>query len=299
MNKSLVTLTLLVLNIVLWNDNVFGAAAASSFVEEGDDMRQSKRPRKTQVISHEEITKFQKLHKKGDPLVLINVWDVGTTKIAEKHGAKAVATSSYAIALSQGYEDGENMSFNSALCILRNIVKGTYVPITFDFEGGFSENITDLKHTTSEVIESGVVGINFEDQVVHGDGLYSIECQAGRIKAIRSVSEEKDTPIFINARTDIFFKNETATHNKKLAEEALKRARAYAEAGADGFFVPGLTDRELIRYLCDNSPIPVNIMVLDFDKTHIESLSSLGVARISVGPAPYLSAMEGYVGFYK
>lgn len=96
----------------------------------------------------------------------------------------------------------------------------------------------------------------------------------------------KDFPLFINARTDIFFKFAPEQHKEHL-QEALNRAEAYKAAGANGFFVPGLTNPDLISELCKKSPLPINIMTLDPD-VDIQALSKLGVGRISFGPAFYL-----------
>lgn len=142
-----------------------------------------------------------------------------------------------------------------------------------------------MKDTIAKIIAAGSVGINIEDQIIGGDSLYSCEDQCARIKAIRELA----MPIFINARTDIFFKHSIETHNDKHLEEALFRAQSYAEAGADGIFVPGLQDERLIKILCDISPIPVNIMLQT-----PKDLSRLGVARISYGPALYTQALESF-----
>ncbi|MBA3817234.1 MAG: isocitrate lyase/phosphoenolpyruvate mutase family protein, partial [Parachlamydiaceae bacterium] len=147
------------------------------------------------------------------------------------------------------------------------------------------------KKSIRKVIEAGAVGINFEDQVIDGKELYSIEDQCARIKAIRQEAEHLSVPIFINARTDIFLKSDSINHNDDLLKEALKRAFAYAEAGANGFFAPGLKNIKYIKKLCKLLHIPLNIMVLP-DTPSLKQLAELGVARISYGPDPYCQAME-------
>ena len=121
--------------------------------------------------------------------------------------------------------------------IVGRIAASVDVPVTVDFEGGYSEDDRELASNISRLLELGVIGINFEDRVVKGKGLYSIERQAQRIAAIRAAAEHKRIPFFINARTDVFL-----GHGDDV-DEALERARAYASAGASGFWsIPGLTD---------------------------------------------------------
>lgn len=163
--------------------------------------------------------------------------------------------------------------------------------MTFDLEGGYGQSPEEVKRAIKKVIEAGAVGVNFEDQVIDGKELYSIEDQCARIKAIRHEAERVSIPVFINARTDIFLKSDSINHNDDLLEEALKRAFAYAEAGANGFFVPGLKNITYIEKLCKLLPMPLNIMVLS-DTSPLKKLAELGVSHISYGPGPYSQAME-------
>ena len=158
-----------------------------------------------------------------------------------------------------------------------------------DFEGGYSEDDSELADNISRLIDLGVVGVNFEDRVVKGAGLYSVDRQAQRLRAICKAAEQKRVDLFVNARTDVFFE-----HGENAAEavkEALERAKAYAAAGASGFFIPGLTQDALIGQLCEAVSLPVNVMVMDGAPSN-ERLAKLGVARISYGPIPYVSAMR-------
>lgn len=122
-----------------------------------------------------------------------------------------------------------------------------------------------------------------------GSGLYDIHRQARRIAAIRNAAEKRRIDLFINARTDVFF--EQKDHAGLAVGEALDRARAYADAGASGYFVPGVEDDALIGRICDNVSMPVNVMVMEGLPSHAR-LSELGVARISYGPIPFIRAME-------
>lgn len=234
---------------------------------------------------------LHRLHIKGDPLILFNIWDAGSAQAIQEIGAKAIATGSWSVAASHGYEDGEKLPFDLALANLRRIIASVNLPVTVDLEGGYGKSPTEGQETTTKVIEAGAVGINFEDQIIGGQELYSIEEQCPRINAVREAAEHLSIPIFINARTDIFFKADPANHNDNHLKEAIHRACAYAESGASGFFVPGLKDTKLIEKLCRLSPIPINIMV-PTDTPTSKKFGELGVARISYGPHPYCLALN-------
>ncbi len=234
---------------------------------------------------------LKSLHVKGDPLILFNIWDAGSAKALQEIGAKAIATGSWSVAAAHGFEDREKLPFDLVLANLKRMIASVDLPVTLDFEGGYGKSPTELKNTVTKVIEAGAVGINFEDQIVGGEGLYSIDDQCARIKAVREVAEQTSIPIFINARTDIFLKADPASHNDNHLEEAIRRASAYAESGGTGFFAPGLRNAKYIKKLCELSPIPVNILVLP-DVPSSKQLAELGVARISYGPRPYRQMIE-------
>ena len=234
---------------------------------------------------------FKSLHRKGEPLILFNVWDAGSARAMQEIGAKAIGTGSWSVAAAQGYADGQQLPFDMAMANAKQIVATVDVPVTIDLEGGYADSPDELKESVSAVIKCGAVGINFEDQIVGGTGLYSIEGQRARIESIREAAEQAAIPLFINARTDVFLKAQPATHNDEHLEEAIRRAAVYAEAGASGFFAPGLRKAEYIERLCEASPLPVNILVMP-DVPPSKQLASLGVARISYGPGPYRLVME-------
>lgn len=233
------------------------------------------------------------LHIKGDPLILYNIWDAGGAKMLAEIGAKVIATGSWGVAVANGYGDGEKMPFDEVLANLKRIVASVDLPVTLDIEGGYGQTPAQLQANMTQVIAAGAVGINFEDQIVGGDGLYSIADQAARIKAIRATADQAGVPLFINARTDIFLKLKAADHTDAHLEEAIQRAEAYAAAGANGFFAPGLGDAPRIGKLCEQSPLPVNIMMMPNIPTP-KQLADLGVARISYGAGPYRLAMAAF-----
>ena len=233
--------------------------------------------------------RFAELHVKGAPLLLYNAWDAGSAKAILAAGAQAIATSSWSVAEAQGYRDGEAIPIALAEQIVARIVATIDAPVTVDFEGGYSEDDGELADNVLRLLDLGVIGINFEDRIVKGSGLYSIDRQARRIAAIRKAAEQKGVDLFINARTDVFF--EHGEDAAQAVSEALGRAKAYAAVGGSGFFVPGLVDDALIGQICEGVSLPVNVMVMDGVPSNAR-LSELGVARISYGPIPYIRAIK-------
>lgn len=231
------------------------------------------------------------LHIKGDPLIVFNIWDAGSAKAIQEIGAKVIATGSSAVAGAHGYEDRQKLPFDLVLANLNRIFASVTVPVTIDLEAGYGKSPAEVAATVGKVIEAGAVGINFEDQIMGTNELYSITDQCARIRAIRKMADDLGIPIFINARTDVFLKSKPADHGGPQMEEAMKRASAFAESGANGFFVPGLRNANYIQKLCKFSSLPVNILVLP-DVPSTAELARLGVARVSYGPIPYRQVME-------
>ncbi|MBV9240204.1 MAG: isocitrate lyase/phosphoenolpyruvate mutase family protein, partial [Xanthobacteraceae bacterium] len=184
---------------------------------------------------------FAALHKKGAPILLYNAWDAGSAKAIIDAGAKAIATSSWSVAAAQGFNDGEDLPFAFVEHIIGRIVATIDAPVSVDFEGGYSDDDQQLAANIAKLLGLGIIGINFEDRVVKGKGLYDIDRQAKRIATIRQAAEQKGIPLFINARTDVFL------GNGNDVDDALRRSRSYASAGASGFFVPGLTASDQIQ----------------------------------------------------
>ncbi len=228
---------------------------------------------------------FQALHVAGDPIVLFNVWDPGTASIVQSAGAKAIATGSWPVAAAHGFADGEIIPLATMLDNLSRIVASVDLPVSSDIEGGYSAAPSGVADTVEQVVKAGAVGFNFEDQIVGGQGLYEIETQIARVAGAREGADRAGSNIFLNARTDLFLKAKPEDHAGHMGA-ALERASAYADVGANGFFAPGLTDEGLIKQLCADCPLPVNILALPH-APDAAALADLGVARISHGPVPY------------
>lgn len=231
---------------------------------------------------------FRSLHVPGRPLVLFNVWDAGTAKAVAASGAQALATGSWSVAAANGFADGEQLPLDLAIDNLGRIARATDLPVTIDLESGYGETARDAGRSVARAIEAGAVGCNLEDSFVGAGSLRDADEQSQRIAAARKAAGAAP---FINARTDVFFQKPAREHDDAMVRIALDRAQAYAAAGADGLFVPGIVEEALIGRLVAASPLPVNIMV-EADTPSLSHLAGLGVARVSHGAGPYLTMMK-------
>jgi 2-methylisocitrate lyase-like PEP mutase family enzyme len=239
----------------------------------------------------QKAAEFRALHIAGKPLVLFNVWDAGSAKVVSAAGAKALATSSWSVANANGFSDGERTPLATAIDNLQRIAGATELPVTVDLESGYGERAGDVGETVGRAIRAGAAGCNLEDSFPASGKLRVIAEQVERIRSARETAEWAKIPFFLNVRTDVFFQKPPEQHDQAMLAEAIKRAHAYAKAGADGLFAPGLADIDLISHLAQASPIPLNIMVSDATPP-LHALAERGVARISYGPRPYIMAMK-------
>jgi 2-methylisocitrate lyase-like PEP mutase family enzyme len=240
------------------------------------------------MTQSEKARLFASLHRPGEPVILYNAWDAGSARVVAKAGAKAIATGSWSVAAAQGFHDAESLPLDLALANAARVAEAVELPVTIDFEGGYAVAPEALGANMAKLAAAGAIGCNFEDQVIGGEGLHPVALQAARIRAARDAA---GPDFFINARTDIFLKAKGETHDLAMVEAALERGRAYAEAGASGFFVPGLADLVLLGRLCAASPLPVNFMAFP-GAPAAGDLAAAGVARISHGPFPYRLALK-------
>ena len=234
--------------------------------------------------------RFASLHVPGTPLILYNAWDAVSAKAVANSGASAIATASTAVSAAYGYGDSEELPMELALDNAARVASAVELPVTIDFEGAYAVEPDEVAANLSRLSQTGAIGCNFEDQVVGGQGLHSIDEQVARIKAARAALP---AGFFINLRTDIFLQAKPGTHSGEMVDHALQRAHAYADAGANGFFVPGLKDLALLERVCANSPLPVNYMYLPGGPSSAD-IAGTGVARISYGPFAQLDLMAQF-----
>ncbi|MCZ8283506.1 MAG: isocitrate lyase/phosphoenolpyruvate mutase family protein [Aquidulcibacter sp.] len=242
------------------------------------------------IIQNDLARQFFGLHQPGNPVVIFNIWDPGSAKAVADAGAKAIGTGSFSVASAFGFADGESMPLDLVIDNTTRITAAVNLPVTLDFEGGYDPSIELLMQNMVKVLKTGAVGVNFEDQIVGGEGLHDLTVQIERIRALRTTCTAFGVEAFINARTDCFLQNTPDVHGTALVDQAIERGHAYAEAGASGFFVPGLIDPNAIERVCAKCELPVNAMMMNKMPSRIE-LQGLGVARISYGPGPWRNAM--------
>ena len=229
---------------------------------------------------------FAALHVPGDPVILYNIWDVGSAHAVVAAGAKALATGSHPVADANGWPDGEKVPIDFALANARRIAAAVELPLTVDFESAYSTDPGEGGANVARLAETGAVGCNFEDQVIGGEGVHPLDFQVKRIAAIRAAV---GADFFINARTDLLLK--TDTHDDALIDQVVERGKAFADAGASGFFVPRLADTKQIERVVREVPLPLNVIA--FPGAPDKAVwASGGVARISHGPFPHRALMS-------
>lgn len=231
---------------------------------------------------------FAALHVPGIPVVLYNIWDVGSALAVVGAGAKALATGSHPVADANGWPDGQIVPIDFALANAKRIVEAVELPVTIDFEGGYALEADEVGRNVARLAATGAVGCNFEDQVVGGEGLHPLEEQARRIAAIRTAVGDQ---FFINARTDLLLK--TQAHDDALIDEVVARGRAFADAGASGFFVPRLSDPRQVERVAREVSLPLNLIAFPGAPAKSE-WANAGVARISHGPFPHRALMKQF-----
>lgn len=228
---------------------------------------------------------FAKLHVPGQPVILYNIWDVGSALAVVAAGAKALATGSHPVGDASGFGDRQQVPLEFVLDNARRIVSAVELPVTIDFEGGYALEPREVARNVKRLKETGAVGCNFEDQLIGGEGLHPLDFQAKRVRAIR---EEVGDDFFINARTDLYLKTES--HDDRLVEEVIGRGKAFADAGASGFFVPRLSDPRQIERIVREVPLPLNVIAFP-GAPGKKQWADAGVARISYGPFPHRALM--------
>ena len=228
---------------------------------------------------------FAALHVPGDPVILYNIWDAGSALAVAAAGARALATGSHPVADANGWADGQQVPLDFALANAVRIMGAVDIPLTVDFEGAYSTDPEQGGANVARLKATGAVGCNFEDQVIGGEGLHPLDLQMKRIAAIRRAV---GGDFYINARTDLFLK--TQTYDDALVGQVVERGKAFADAGASGFFVPRLADPGQIERIVRDVPLPLNVIAFPGapDK---KSWADAGVARISHGPFPHRALM--------
>jgi 2-methylisocitrate lyase-like PEP mutase family enzyme len=233
---------------------------------------------------------LRQLHHGTRILILANAWDVASARIIEDLGASAIATTSAGIAAALGYADGEKISRDEMLDMVARIADAVRVPVTADFEAGYSASVEALIESIEALVATGAVGLNFEDVIGKSEsGQVDLATQVQKVQTIRDVSKNViGVPLVINARTDIYLVPigpETTRFDRTVA-----RLRAYRQAGADCVFAPGVKDAATIAELVKAVDAPLNILLVPGCPS-INEMEKLGVARVSAGSGVMRSAL--------
>lgn len=227
---------------------------------------------------------FGALHQQPEPLLLINIWDPASAVLAQQQGAKALGTSSAALAWSLGYADGQQLPVAELLAAVKRILRVIQLPLTVDIEQGYSNEPSQVAELVFQLTELGVAGINMED------GTAEPQLLCAKIQACRSLLAGR--ALFINARTDVYLA-QLAT-GPEAVTECRRRLALYQESGADGAFVPCLTDLAVAKQLSQPCSLPLNLMGWPEGAT-IEDLTAAGVKRLSAGPALFVHSYQSFI----
>ncbi len=217
---------------------------------------------------------FRSLHVPGRPVRVANAWDAGSARLIESCGAPAIATTSAGLAWARGYPDGNALPVSVLAAAVAEIVRVVSVPLSVDAEGGYSDDPAAVGEHVRAIIDAGGIGINLED------GSSGPDLLVAKIEAARAAGDAAGVRLFINARTDVYLRG-LVPPEAGVAESVARGAR-YADAGADGLFVPGVKDPDAIRAIAAGSSLPLNVLVVP-DLPPISELAALGVARVSAG----------------
>jgi 2-methylisocitrate lyase-like PEP mutase family enzyme len=236
----------------------------------------------------EKAQSFRSLHDRKRILILPNAWDVPSARIFEDEGFPAVATSSAGMLVSLGYPDGEEIPRSEFLSAVKRIAMVLSIPLSVDVVGGFGSSPEGVVRSVRAVVGAGAVGINIEDFVHSTRRLLPVETQVARLRALCKLRKSLKVPFVINARTDALRFAQGGDEEK--LEEAIRRAKAYRDVGADCVYPMGLTEAGAISRFVKDLDFPTNVMVRK-GLPPVPELQKLGVARVSFGPSASYAAL--------
>lgn len=227
----------------------------------------------------DKLAQFRAMHQQDELLFLPNAWDVLSALVLEQCGFKAVGTTSWGVANAMGCKDGQNIQFSELLALLNKMVSSVSIPVTVDIESGYSDDINTVADNVLKIAELGGAGINIEDSLKNSKGLVEVPTQTKCIEKIRAKLDNNGyADFFINARLDTYFLLDKPLQGTK------SRAKHYCESGANGIFVPGLSQADEIKQVVASIDAPLNVMSLP-NLTDVGVLNRLGVKRFSIGNA--------------
>ena len=226
---------------------------------------------------------FRQLHAGPDILILANAWDAASARLIESVGAKAIATTSAGVAWSHGYADGHALPVPSLIATVAAIARVICVPLSVDVEGGYSADPAAVGDVVARAVDAGAVGINLEDGTAPPDLL------CAKLEHAKRAAARAGVDLFVNARADVFLRG--LADGDAAVAETITRGRRYRDAGADGWFVPGVVEPRAIRALVDALPLPLNVLARP-NLPPAAELQALGVRRLSAGSGIALAALS-------
>jgi 2-methylisocitrate lyase-like PEP mutase family enzyme len=236
----------------------------------------------------EKATRFLELHRRGEPLLLANVWDAGSARIVASLGYQALATTSSGHAATLGRLDG-GVTREEALEHAAAIVSAVDLPVSADLENAFAHEPEGVAETVGLAIETGLAGCSVEDFTGSDDDpIYPLDVAAERVAAAVEVAHRGPVPFVLTARA------ENHLHGRADLDDTIARLRAYQDAGADVLFAPGLAGAEEIRRVIEAVDRPVNVLPSP-TAPPVSELAALGAARISVGGSFAFNALGALV----
>lgn len=234
--------------------------------------------------------RFHALHREPTVLALLNAWDAGSARVFEQAGCMAIGTTSAGIAYALGRPDGERLTRAELVEATARMAAAVDLPLSADAESGYGATPADVADTVSELVAAGAVGVNLEDAAPAGGvPLRDAADQAERLRAARAAGEDAGLRLFLNARTDVYWLGVGAPEER--FELTLGRALDYVGAGADGIFVPGLSDPAEIAELVRALPVPLNVLASPLTPP-LDALERIGVKRLSVGSGPVRAVLD-------
>lgn len=226
---------------------------------------------------------FRRLHAGPEILILPNAWDAGSAKLIESLGAKAIATSSAAVAWSHGYPDGDALPTALAVATIAAIARVVRVPVSADIEGGYSSDPAAVGELAARVVDAGAVGINLED------GAATPDLTCAKIERVKRAAARAGGDLYVNARTDVYLRG--LAQGDAAIQETIARGLRYRDAGADGLFVPAAVEPAAMRAIIDAVGLPLNVLAFPGLPSAGE-LQRIGVRRLSAGAGVAMAALE-------